>query len=283
MFFETGDSHGLLTMVNEAWDSYSPLTMGTEAGDSHGLLTMVTEAGEVVRISRMLELSPAVCQLSNLISTLSSNLDALRDSSIHARAAMCVFAASHLLGHPVTLDQLSQNFYRTRRSISDTYRLFYPERHVVSNDGEFMLLLREGSERAGTGSPTPPAWPEPEYADAIWDMMMTSHSKTAREAILSETYSGIVSTLAVKPYFNDDDDILPVIALSIYLAYCLRQTSVPCAQISATTGVSLGDLRAAYATFYPHREDLLECRALASSSIDNSFERLLADLPREID
>ena len=193
---------------------------------------------------------------------------------------MSVFVASHLLGHPVTVDQLAQVVERTRRSIYDTYRLFYPERHIVSNDSEFILLLREGSERAGTGSPTPPAWPRPMYADAIWDMM-TSHFETEHETILIEVSDGILSILAVKPYFNDDE-ILRVVALSIYLASYLRQIPVSCAEISAATGVSVGDLRATYAAFFPHREDLLEYQALASTSTNNSFERLVADLPREI-
>ena len=228
----------------------------------------------------MLEVSPAVCQLSMLIGRLSFHFDALRGSSRVARAAMSVFAASHLLGHPVNLDQLARVVNRTRRSICNTYRLFYPERHIVSNDSDFILLLREDSERAGTGSPTPPAWPRPMYADAIWDMM-NSHFETEHETILIEVSSGILSVLAEKPYFNDDE-ILHVVALSIYLASYLRQIPVSCAEISAATEVSVGDLRATYAAFYPYREDLLEYQALASTSIDNSFERLVADLPREI-
>ena len=191
---------------------------------------------------------------------------------------MCVFAGSHLLGHPVTLDQLTQAVDRTRGSIYDTYRLFYPERHIVSNDSEFILLLRGSSERAQTGSPTHPAWPRPMYADAIWDMM-TSRFETEHETLLIEGSSGIFSILAVKPYFNDDE-IRHVVALSIYLASYLRQIPVSCAEISAATGVSVGDLRATYAAFCPHREDLLEYREFASTG--NSFERLLADLPREI-
>ena len=229
-------------------------------------------------LSRQLQLGPAVCQLSRLIGRLSFHLDALGGSSRLAIAAMCVFAGSHLLGHPVTLDQLAGVVGRTRLSIYDTYRLFYPERHIVSNDSEFILLLRENSERAQTGSPTPPAWPRPMYADAIWDMM-TSRFETEHETILIEGSNGIFSILAVKPYFNDDE-ILHVVALSIYLASYLRQIPVSCEEISAATGVSMGDLRTTYAAFYPHWEDLLEYRAFASTG--NSFERLLADLPHEI-
>ena len=254
---------------------------GDDAGElsrDDAVVLLYHEVERIEMISGMLGVSPAVCQLSMLIGRLSFHFDALRGSSRVARAAMSVFAASHLLGHPVTLDQLARVVERTRRSIYDTYRLFYPERHIVSNDSEFILLLREGSERAGIGSPTLPAWPRPIYADAIWDMM-NSHFETEHETILIEVSCGILSILMVKPYFNHNE-ILRVVALSIYLASHLRQISVSCAEISAVTGVSVGDLRATYAAFYPHREDLLEYRLFASTSID--LERLVADLPHEI-
>ena len=232
------------------------------------------------RIICLLELSDAVCQLSRFIGGRCYNLEALNGCSEAARAAMTVFAASHLLGQPVTLDQLAGTVVSTRRGIYDAYRLFYPERHIVSNDREFIPLLREGSERAPTRSnPTPPAWPRPMYADAIWEMMR-SRFGTENETILIEVSNEILSTLAEKPHFNDDV-LLHVIALSIYLASYLRQIPVSCAEITAATRVSVGDLRATYAAFYPHRDDL-ESLAFASTWIDNSFLRLLADLPREI-
>ena len=46
---------------------------------------------------------------------------------------------------------------------------------------------------------------------------MTPHFGTEHETILIEVSNGILSILAVKSYFNDDE-ILHVVALSIYLA-----------------------------------------------------------------
>lgn len=79
---------------------------------------------------------------------------------------MSVFVASHLLDHPVTLEQISRAVGVPRRIIRDTYRLFYPKRETVI-DGERLLLLRQDSERSTTESPAPLSWPRPEYTDAI--------------------------------------------------------------------------------------------------------------------
>ena len=178
------------------------------------------------------------------------------------------------------MDQLAQIVNSTRRSIYDTYILFYPERHSISNDSDFLSLVYGGLEDAGTGSPTPPDWPRTIYADAIWDMMV-SHFETEHESILIEASTGVVALLMVKPYFNNYE-LRHVIALSIYLASHLKQIPLSCAEISVATGVSVRNLRAIHAVFYPHHEDLLEYELFASTSIDDSLERLVADLPREI-
>ena len=247
-----------------------------DAGDVHGEqdgLQLLAE--EIDWITWLLELSPAVCRLSRLIGMLSFPLDALRGDSRKARAAISVFAASHLLGRGVTADRLAPVVELTRHSIYETYGRMYPERRIVSNDRNFVVLVGTWSERARAGSSTPPDWPRPMYADAVSNMM-TSHFEAEHETILIEVTIGIVSSLAIKPYFIDEE-MSHVLALSIYLASYLRQIPVSCAEISAATEASVGDLRATYTTFYPHREDLLECRTFAST--DNSFERLVADLP----
>ena len=254
---------------------------GDVGGDQEALQRLLQE---IDRVSRRLELNPAVSLLSKLIATLSFPLDALRGSSWRPRAAISVFAASHLLGRAVTTDRIAPAVGLTQRSIYETYGRFYPERRIVSDDRDFIQLVDARSERVWRRSPTPPDWPRPDwprlmYADAISNMM-TSYFEPEHEAIFIEVTIGIVSVLAVKPYFNDEE-ISRVLALSIYLASYLRQTPLSCAEISAATGVSVDDLRALYAVFYPHREDLLECRTFASTD-NNSFERLVADLPPEI-
>ena len=248
---------------------------GDVRGEQHGLQLL---AEEIDWITWLLELSPAVCRLSRLIGRLSFSLDALRGDSRRARAAVSVFAASHLLGRGVTADRLAPVVELTRHSIYETYGRMYSERRILSNDRNFIILVGAWSERARARSPTAPDWPRPMYADAISNMM-ASHFEAEHETILIEVTIGIVSILAIQWYFVDEE-ISRVIALSIYLASYLRQIPVSCAEISAATGVSVGDLRATYAAFYPDREDLLECRTFAST--DNSFERLVADLPPEI-
>ena len=118
-------------------------------------------------ISGQLGLSPLICQLARLIGMISFPFDALRRCSRAARAAMCVFAASHLLGHRVTLDQLAQVVERTRGSISDAYRLCYPQRYIVNRDSDVISVLREDLEHAWPRRTIYPAWPRPEYADLI--------------------------------------------------------------------------------------------------------------------
>ena len=230
------------------------------------------------RLDPLLEISPAVRPLARLICRLSFPLDILHDSDPHDLAGMSVFAASHLLGYPITLDQIAQDPDCTPRGPFNTYRLFFPERDIVINSDFFRLLVQR-SEHAQTSNLNPIGWPPPMYADAIGEWM-TSHFETEHETILIEVSTGIFAILMVKRYFIEAE-ILHVMALSIYLASYLKQISVSCAEIRAATRVGLVRFRAIYARFYPHRKDLLEYPAFAS--VGYSFERLLADMPDGID
>ena len=227
--------------------------------------------------SRQLDLSPEACRLSIVIGRRAFCLDVLRHCSRMEKAAMSVFVASHLVGHPVTPEQISPVVELSRRTIYDTYRQFYPARRAVI-DGEFLLLLGKDPEWATTGSLPPLAWPRPEYANVFWEMIAEQLNIMQEHYLLIEISRVLFRNLVDKPYFNAEN-VLNIIALSIYLASYLNDIPIPLREIASVTGVSLGEVRAIYALFYPHRKGLLENRAVW---MDDNFERLVDDLPREM-
>lgn len=227
--------------------------------------------------SRQLDLSPEACRLSVMIGRRAFGLDVVRHCSRMEKAAMSVFVASHFVGHAVTLEQISQAVGLSRRTINDTYRLFYPARRAVI-DGALLLLLGEDPAGATTGSLPPLAWPRPEYANAFWEMIAERLS-LIQEHSLIEVSRLLFLKLVDKPYFNAEN-ILNIIALSIYLASYLNNTPpIPVRKIALVTGVSVSQIQVTHALFYPHRKDLLENRAVW---MNDSFERLVDDLPWKI-
>ena len=114
------------------------------------------------RATRRLGLNYAARMLSLLIAKGTFHMEELRDVSRWARAAMFSFVASQLVGHPLTLAQVSMLLEISQHSILHTYRLFYPRREIVI-DGEFLFLLGEDAQRARTGNLPSLAWPSPAY------------------------------------------------------------------------------------------------------------------------
>ena len=235
--------------------------------------------GNIEFCSRQLDLSPVACRLSILIGRRAFSLDVLRDCSLMAKVVMSIFAASHLIGRPVTLEQISPVVELSRPTILDTYRLFYPEREAVI-DSECLLLLGEDPERATTGSLPHLAWPRPEYTDAIWEMV-ASRFGTEHQTNLIEVSREFFLILVDKAYF-DGENVMKIAALSICLASYLRHIRISRREIASVTGVSVDDIRVIYALFYFHRDDLLEHRAVDGTWMDNNFERLVNDLPLEV-
>lgn len=115
-----------------------------------------------------LELNYAACRLSLLIARFAFRMDSLRDCSQWSIAAVSIFVASHLVRHPVTLEQVSTVMSTVmeipQRTILDTYRLFYPERETAIN-GECLFLLREDPQRATVGSRPVLVWPSAQFGE----------------------------------------------------------------------------------------------------------------------
>lgn len=110
--------------------------------------------------------------------------------------------------------------------------------------------------------------------------MIASELGIEPEAMLIEISRRLFLILVDKTYF-DAGRVMDIAALSIYPTSCLRLIHVSCGEIASATGSSVGAIRTIYASFYPHRQDLLEHRAVNTAWMDNDFERLLNALPRE--
>lgn len=157
------------------------------------------------RATRRLGLNHAARMLSLLTVTRAFHMEALRNYTRGAKAAMSIFVASHLVGHPLTLEQVSMVTETNQRTILDTYRLFYPERETVI-DSEFLLLLGHSSQHARTENLPSLAWPPPAYdeelrTDAFWETIASrletepEHNFTlievARELVLKIGAQGV--------------------------------------------------------------------------------------------
>lgn len=252
---------------------------GTIAGDGSGIEDSDDEQNGLDRLISsidQLDLSPEACRLSIVIGRHAFRLDVLRDCTRMEQAAMSIFVASHLVGHPVTLEQISPVVGLSRRTIYETYRQFYPARRAVV-DGEFLLLLGEDPERATTGNLPLLAWPRSEYANAFWEVI-TERFSIRQEHLVIEVSHVLFHNLVDQSYFTSEN-VLDITALSIYLASYLNGIPIPLREIGSVMGVSLDEVQVIYALFYPHRKDLLENRAVW---MDDNFERLVDDLPREM-
>ncbi|CAD6571633.1 MAG: hypothetical protein ASARMPRED_004662 [Alectoria sarmentosa] len=129
-------------------------------------------ASNTMRSCYRLGLNYAACRLALLIARRSFHMDALRDYSQWSKAAVSIFAASHLVRRPVTLEQVSTVMEISQRTILDAYRRFYPERETAI-DRECLFLLREDPQHATRGDRPTLVWPPPRYegeshTDALW-------------------------------------------------------------------------------------------------------------------
>ena len=234
-------------------------------------------------LCQVLSLDDVVYEVSQVIAARSMHINALLDSSRLARAAVYVFVASHLLGPPVTIEQICPAIGLSRRTIFDAYRLFYRERGTII-DEELLSLVHRNSERAMTGSPPPLARPRPEYTEGLWEFL-AYRLGIEPENTLIEISRPILVSLLGKAYLNpnndrsDADHVLNIAALSFCVASSLRHVPVSCREVASATGVSVNIIRTTYALFYPHRQDLLEHSRLW---INNNLARLINDLPREL-
>ena len=255
----------------------------SDTDDDHHLFRMANIVGLLCQV---LALDNVVCEVSQVIAARSMHMNPLLDSSRLAGAAVYVFVASHLVGPPVTIEQICPAIGLSRRTIFDTYRLFYRERETII-DEEVLSLVHRNSERATTGSPPPLAWPRPEYNEGLWEII-AYRLGIEPENTLIEISRRILVSLLGKGYLNPDnnrsnaDHVLNIAALSFCVASSLRHVAVSCREVASAIGVSVNDIRTIYALFYPHREDLLEHSRLNSFWINNNLATLIHDLPLEL-
>lgn len=238
------------------------------------------------RATRRLGLNYAARMLSLLIAKGTFHMEELRDESRLAKAVMFDFVASHLVGHPLTLGQVSMLLEISQHSILHTYRLFYPQCETVV-DGEFLFLLGENAQRARTGNLPSLAWPPPAYdeelcTDAFWETIASRlRIEPEHSLILMEVSRALVPRLVRRTYLIGKSS-MEIAALCMYLASYLKDISISCGEIASATGTSEGNIHTLYARFYPHRQDLVQRRAFNRLRRAESFERRIGSLPREM-
>ena len=265
-----------------------------DAAASSALSTTSDDSGEEddsdIRLSRLLRdtrcfshrlrLMYAAEYLAQLIAKRMFHMDALLNCRRSHKAAVSNFVAAHLVHHRVTLDQMDALAEFTQGTLLDCYRMFYPERETVINR-EFLFLLREDPERVTRGDLPALDWPLPDFTGMWWDTIADKLETRTGNGLIQHSRR-IFLMLMNQTYFNAESSS-NVAALSIYLASCLGHTpTTSCGEIASAMGVNESDVRTIYALFYPHRQDLLEHRAVDSVVGDRYYQRLIECLPREV-
>ena len=233
------------------------------------------------RFSHRLRLVYAAEYLAQLIAERMFHMDAMLDCRRWHKAAISNFVAANLVHYRVTLDEINAFTNITQGTLLNCYRMFYPERETVIN-GEVLFLLREDPERATRGDLPALDWPLPDFTGTWW-YTIADKLETQTGTDLIEHSRRLFLMLVNQRYLNAESSS-NVVALSIYLASCLGHTpTTSCEEIASAVGVNESCIRTIYALFYPHRQDLLQHRAVDSVVGNNRYyQRLVACLPREV-
>ena len=233
------------------------------------------------RFSHRLRLVYAAEYLARIIANHMFHMDAMLDCRRWHKAAIANFVAANLVHYRVTLDEISAFTNIAQETLLNCYRTFYPERETVINE-EFLFLLREDPERATRGDLPVLDWPLPDFTGAWWYTIGDKLATQVGTDVIE--HSRRLFLMLVNQRYLNAENSSNVAALSIYLAYCLGNTPTrSCEEIASAVGVSESDVRTIYALFYPHRQDLLEHRAVDGVVRDDRYyQRLVARLPREV-
>ncbi|KAM0804381.1 hypothetical protein BDR22DRAFT_885641 [Usnea florida] len=234
------------------------------------------------RLSHRLHLVYAAEYLAQLIAQRMFRMDALLRCRPRHKAAVSNFVAANLVHHHRPLDLIGTLTYIGQETLLNCYRMFYPERETVIN-GEVLFLLREDPQRAARGDLPVLDWPLPDFTRGWWYMIADRLETQAARTDLIEHSRRLFLILVNQRYLNAQSSS-NVAALSILLASCLGHTPTrSCGEIASAVGVNESDVRTIYALFYPHRQDLLEHRAVDGVvGDDRYYQRLVARLHREV-